>query len=106
MKTLLAILLLASCAHAAQRDNPYTGNPTAAAAGRKLYARHCESCHGKDAKGGTRSPALSETGKLPPAVLFDVITNGRIRRGMPSWSFLPEPQRWQIVTWLQSLQSR
>jgi hypothetical protein len=31
------------------------------------------------------------------------LTNGVVRRGMPVWSKLPEPQRWQLVTYLKSL---
>jgi len=38
-----------------------------------------------------------------PGEIFWVITNGVVRRGMPSWSRLPEIQRWQIVTYLESL---
>jgi hypothetical protein len=26
-----------------------------------------------------------------------------VRKGMPVWSKLPEPQRWQLVTYIQSL---
>jgi hypothetical protein len=35
--------------------------------------------------------------------LFWVLTNGVVMRGMPVWSKLPEPERWQIVTFLKSL---
>jgi hypothetical protein len=38
-----------------------------------------------------------------PGEIFWVVTNGVVRHGMPSWSKLPEAQRWQIVTFLQSL---
>jgi mono/diheme cytochrome c family protein len=31
------------------------------------------------------------------------MTNGAVRSGMPVWSKLPEPQRWQIVTYVKSL---
>ena len=34
-----------------------------------------------------------------PGTLFWILTNGVVRRGMPVWSKLPEPQRWQIVTY-------
>jgi hypothetical protein len=33
-----------------------------------------------------------------------LLTNGSMKNGMPSWSRLPEPQRWQIITFLKSLQ--
>jgi hypothetical protein len=31
------------------------------------------------------------------------LTNGVVRRGMPVWSKLPEPQRWQLVSFIKSL---
>jgi len=33
-----------------------------------------------------------------------VLRNGSLRHGMPSFAHLPEQQRWQIVTYLKSLQ--
>jgi mono/diheme cytochrome c family protein len=32
-----------------------------------------------------------------------LLVNGNPRRGMPSWSRLPDPQLWQLVTYLKSL---
>jgi mono/diheme cytochrome c family protein len=88
--------------------NPYDGDPTAAAAGAKLYRRYCATCHGRDAEGIERIPALrSQTVKdASPGALFWVLKNGIQRRGMPSWSNLPEQQRWQIVTYLKTLEPR
>jgi len=37
--------------------------------------------------------------------LFWKITNGNPDRGMPSFSRLPELQRWQLVLYLRTLQS-
>jgi hypothetical protein len=39
----------------------------------------------------------------PDGVLFWKITNGNPDRGMPSFSRLPELQRWQIILHLRSL---
>jgi hypothetical protein len=39
----------------------------------------------------------------PPGALFWLLTNGVVRRGMPVWSKLPEPQRWQLVSFIESL---
>jgi hypothetical protein len=36
-----------------------------------------------------------------PGTLFWVLRNGSLRRGMPSFAHLPEPARWQIITFLQ-----
>jgi mono/diheme cytochrome c family protein len=35
--------------------------------------------------------------------LFWILTNGVVRHGMPVWSKLPEPQRWQLVSYVKSL---
>jgi mono/diheme cytochrome c family protein len=32
-----------------------------------------------------------------------LLTNGVVRKGMPVWSRLPEPQRWQLVSYIKSL---
>lgn len=36
-------------------------------------------------------------------VLFWRITNGNSRKGMPSFSSLPETQRWQLVLYIRSM---
>jgi mono/diheme cytochrome c family protein len=86
--------------------NPYAGDPEARKAGAKLYQEHCLSCHGKDAQGvGTKPPLRSQTvDSVQPGALYWLLRNGSLRRGMPSWSNLPPEQRWQIVTWLKSIQ--
>ena len=87
------------------RANPLEANPDAALAGRKLYERHCAECHGATAENGRRGPSLRapEVQTASAGALFWVITNGSVRAGMPVWSRLPEPQRWQITTYLKSL---
>lgn len=78
----------------------------AAAAGHKLFRRHCAECHGGDGQGLGRAANLhsSVIQHAPDGSLFWVVRNGRIRRGMPSWSQLPDQQLWQIVTYLKSFQ--
>jgi cytochrome c oxidase cbb3-type subunit 2 len=85
------------------RRNPFEGNLRAASAGNKLFTQHCAQCHGSNAEGGMRGPSLhnDEVRQAAPGTLFWLLTNGVVRRGMPVWSKLPEPQRWQIVTYLQ-----
>jgi mono/diheme cytochrome c family protein len=87
------------------RQNPLEGDQDAARAGGKLFERHCAECHGMKAEGGKRGPSLlrREVQQAPPGALFWVLTNGVVWHGMPVWSKLPEPQRWQIVTFLKSL---
>jgi len=85
--------------------NPFANDPDAPAAGRKLFEQHCAECHGQGADGAKRGPSLRaiEVQQAKPGELFWIVTNGVVRRGMPAWSKLPEPQRWQIITWLKSL---
>jgi mono/diheme cytochrome c family protein len=85
--------------------NPLAGNPDAAAAGRKLYVRYCASCHGADGQGLGKAPDLRGpvVHEAAPGALFWFLKNGDMKQGMPSWSRLPDPQLWQLVTFLQSL---
>jgi mono/diheme cytochrome c family protein len=87
------------------RTNPLEADPDAVAAGRKLFEGHCAECHGETAAGGKKAPSLraQEVQQATPGAIFWVLTNGVVRRGMPVWSKLPEPQRWQIVSYLKSL---
>jgi cytochrome c oxidase cbb3-type subunit 2 len=87
------------------RSNPMEREKDSIAAGGKLYAEHCAECHGKKAEGTRRAPSLlrQEVQQATSGAIFWVLTNGVVRRGMPVWSKLPEPERWQIVTFLKSL---
>lgn len=83
--------------------NPCGESPEAAAAGRKLFLRHCAECHGEDGRGSRRAPSL-DSRRLRQAsagALFWFLTNGRLVAGMPSWSRLPAARRWQIIAYLQ-----
>jgi mono/diheme cytochrome c family protein len=90
---------------AAARPNPLVADPDAVPAGAKLFAQHCAECHGDMADGGKKGPSLlaPEVQQATPGTLFWLLTNGVVRRGMPVWSKLPEPQRWQLVSFIKSL---
>lgn len=90
---------------ASKQQNPYQGQHEATLAGKKLFARYCTQCHGNNAKGYTRGPCLRSPAiqDEPPGVLYWFLKNGKPRKGMPSWSGLPDQQRWQIVNYLRSL---
>jgi len=91
------------------RTNPYAADADAPAAGAKIFAEHCASCHGEDAQGKTQGkhnrPNLhaDRVKQATPGELFWLLTNGSQKNGMPSWSRLPDAQRWQLITYLKSL---
>src|SRR5690242_18325137 len=92
-------------ANTSRLANPYEGDESAARAGAKLYRRECAPCHGKSGEGFRNAPPLNRTDvkNAPPGALFWVLRNGSFRYGMPSFSHVPEPQRWQIITYVRSL---
>ena len=87
--------------------NPYAGQHLAVAAGSKLYAANCSSCHGTHAAGSGNVPALSRgpAQSASDGEVFWFITTGAIGDGMPSWARLSEPKRWQIVAYIKSLKN-
>lgn len=87
------------------RANPYAGKPDAIAAGARLFADHCAQCHGRDALGHKKRPSLRtpEVQEAADGELFWLLRNGSLWRGMPSWSSLPEPVRWQLIAYVKSL---
>jgi cytochrome c oxidase cbb3-type subunit 2 len=89
------------------KRNPFQGSADALSAGKILFEQHCAECHGQAAVGGKKAPSLRaiEVQDATPGAIFWILTNGVVRRGMPVWSKLPEPQRWQLVTYLKSLGS-
>ena len=87
------------------RENPYDSQANAIAAGAKLFRQNCASCHGDEATGTGKKPNL-HTDRIrnsTPGELEWLLKNGSMKNGMPSWSRLPEQQRWQIVSYLKSL---
>jgi cytochrome c oxidase cbb3-type subunit 2 len=86
------------------KANPYEGQPDAVRAGRKLFARHCASCHGEEGRGGEAPHVDADLVRgATSGDLFWFLTNGNLRRGMPSWSRLPDARRWQLVAFLKTL---
>jgi mono/diheme cytochrome c family protein len=92
---------------AAARPNPLAHRSQAVAGGKKLFLRDCAECHNKDGSGIVRKHAADL--ELPvvqgqsDGALFWKITNGNPDRGMPSFSKLPELERWQLVLYLRTL---
>ena len=92
-------------ASAHERQNPFAANTAAAESGRKLFVEHCASCHGMAAEGRGKKPCLHSTRvhNASDGDLEWLLKNGELGKGMPSWSKLPDQQRWQLVTYLKSL---
>ena len=91
------------------RSNPYAAEPDAPAAGARIFAEHCAACHGAEAEGRAEGKHIrpnlhsDRLKQATPGEPFWLLTNGSQRNGMPSWSRLPEAQRWQVITYLKSL---
>ena len=87
------------------KTNPFDSDQRAIAAGAKLFRQNCASCHGDDGVGRDKKPNLhnDRVRSASAGELQWLLTHGSMRNGMPSWSRLPEQQRWQIVTYLKSL---
>jgi glucose/arabinose dehydrogenase len=94
-------------ASAKAQKNPFAGQPAAADAGKAVYTRNCVACHGKTLQGTGNVPSLVD-GKLKGVTageIFWFVTKGDKDNGMPSWSFLPEEKRWQVVTYVEAMAS-
>ena len=94
-------------AEAVARPNPLAQKPEATAGGKKLFQRNCVECHGATGTGLEKKRAadlqLTAVQQQTDGALFWKITNGNTDRGMPSFSRLPELQRWQLVLYLRTL---
>jgi len=94
--------------------NPLAGTEAAVAAGRDLYQKNCDVCHGYDGTGKT----IAGMGMYPPPAdlsrdalskrartdgeLFYFIRNGIRNTAMPGW-LLPDVQTWQLVSYVRAL---
>jgi len=96
--------------------NPVSASPASAdtAAGRELYQKNCEACHGFDGNGKTSAGSglyppprnLSQRAviqrKRTDGELFYFIRNGVRNTAMPGWQ-LPDQQTWQLVAFIRNL---
>ena len=91
-------------ASAKQKKNPLAGQAGAIQAGQSLFAK-CATCHGQKGEGTGSVPALNgrPTQSASDGEIFWYISKGDLDNGMPSWSSLPEKQRWQIVAYIRTL---
>lgn len=97
---------------ARNRENPLGITDATVTAGRDLYQKKCEVCHGYDGSGKTEAGS----GEFPPPTdlrglrvtnrtdgeLFYFIQNGIRNTAMPGWP-LPDHSIWQLVAFVRSL---
>jgi mono/diheme cytochrome c family protein len=89
-----------------QKPNPYQEQTDAIAAGRRIFVDHCAKCHGENAEGTKKRPPLKSQRVQQQATVGDLhwlLVNGNMKKGMPSWAKLPDPQIWQVISYLKSL---
>ena len=83
--------------------NPYEGQPAPRA--KALFHLRCARCHGENGEGSGNIPPLKveKIKEVTPGEIFWFITKGDINNGMPAWGTLPKQERWQIVSYVQTL---
>jgi len=89
-----------------EKINPLAADPDAIAAGKNIFEEHCAKCHGANAEGTKKRPSLRSERVQRQATAGDVhwlLVNGNMKRGMPSWAKLPDPQLWQVISYLKSM---
>jgi len=110
-KGLVAIVIVAIGAHAADDPNPLAGDPKAAKLGEFQFRINCALCHGLGARGGGRGPDLTRAVKKhthSDADMFQVISNGIPGTAMPANGTngqgvgMTEEEIWQIITYIRS----
>jgi mono/diheme cytochrome c family protein len=86
--------------------NPLANDASAAADGAKIYSEKCAKCHGANGEGKGSHPSLrtQKMQEATPGELHWIITHGTGMHGMPSFGKLSDTERWQLVSYIKSLQ--
>lgn len=89
------------------RLNPLTSRADTLAGASRVFRERCSQCHGADGTGTSMGPGLTgrRSQSQTDGALFWKITSGNTRSGMPTFSYMPELQRWQLVLHLRALGS-
>ena len=92
-------------ASAKAEKNPEGRSEAAATAGAAVYQQKCALCHGPKANGMANIPSLAKgpSQTVTDGELFWFITNGDVPDGMPAWNSLAEKQRWELVTYIKTI---
>ncbi|MCC7138803.1 MAG: c-type cytochrome [Planctomycetes bacterium] len=94
--------------------NPVAWSEARVEATRAVFRQRCYGCHGLlgDGKGPNAPDMLPRPRNLTNTAyfarvddlrIFESITYGVVGTGMPSWDFLPEDQRWDLVNFVRAL---
>jgi mono/diheme cytochrome c family protein len=79
--------------------NPFAGDATVIAEGRRLYRSTCYICH---ADTGSRGPNLRRS-KLKGQQFLRIVMNGRKGTQMPAWKGkLSEEEMWKILAFIEA----
>ena len=104
--------------NAADEKNPFAGDPKAIQAGKTLFAKHCERCHGPSGKGDGKDAdpdnqqdmdltVARRAARNPDGVVFYKAWNGRAKPKMPAVKDdMTKEQLWQIVSYVQTLRAK
>ncbi|HTR79355.1 MAG TPA: cytochrome c [Gemmatimonadaceae bacterium] len=95
--------------------NPVLADSASVSRGRVLFQINCAPCHGALGLGngpavkyGVAAPSIGAHSKaadsLPDGYIFGMIRNGRGL--MPTYNRIEEPDRWDIVNYLRSIQGK
>jgi cytochrome c oxidase cbb3-type subunit 3 len=106
------IALAAAAGLGAQQKLP--GSPSTAQAGdqaeaKSTYESVCAACHGLDARGSERGPNLAtkpEVLQKSDKELIEILKDGRIAAGMPSFASYPPARLASLVAYLRLLQGQ
>jgi mono/diheme cytochrome c family protein len=93
------------------KKNPLPANAASVAQGKKVADVNCVSCHGAKGKGdGAAAVALNPKPADWTSKKLQAESDGEIfwklstgRGPMPAWKFLPENDRWALVSYIRSL---
>ncbi|HMF76615.1 MAG TPA: c-type cytochrome [Bryobacteraceae bacterium] len=103
------VMLCLPCVEAGQVTvNPFAQDAGRRAAGQARFRQLCSSCHGVNGEGGQgegHGPNLvknSEVRRFKDNGIFQIIHDGISGTAMPAFA-LPEPQIWELVTFVRSL---
>jgi mono/diheme cytochrome c family protein len=101
-----------------EEKNPFAADAKAVAAGKELYSKNCQKCHGPGGKGDgpDADPDSMEDMDLtnakraarnPDGIVFYKIWNGRAKPKMPAQKDkLTKDEIWKIVSYVQTLRSK